>query len=183
MGDLLKDTMFSDSQKDSSGDEAEKPAVTLKAPIAKRDAHVYEDINNFDTIFQKDPEYTEERKANVVKLRNKEGNEESRRQKFYRRLSFTHKDKSKANLNLRKSREAEDFESLNRNSSDMEQLHPTQPHKISTTSNPLIDQQASTPKTGFAGLFTLTRKGSRRDTPKGWSLFWLKYNISQLEKN
>lgn len=163
MGDLLKDTMFSDSQKESSGDEAEESAVTLKAPIAKKDVHVYEDINNFETIFQKIPEYTEERKANVVKLRNKEGSEESRKQKFYRRLSFTHKDKSKANLNLRKSREAEDSETVNQHTGDMEQL---QSQKISTTSNPHLDQHASTPKIGFANLFTLTRKSSRRDTPK-----------------
>ena len=176
IGDLLKDTMFSDSQKDLSGDENEitEPAVTLKAPAARKDHHEYEDISKFDAIFQTKPEFTEEKKASVVRLRNKDNSEESKRQKFYRRLSFSSKDKTKTNLNLRKSREAEDYESFHQQAGDIENQNTH--HKTSTTSQPsqpLPDQHSFTPKTSLTNLFGLTRRGSRRDSPKG-EIDWIK---------
>lgn len=128
-----------------------------------------------------------------VKMRNSKesGGEESRRQKFYRRLSFTHKDKSKANLLLRRSREAEDFEMVN--SSELVMATTTTTTTTSTTtastttttssqaivtplqgshtnSSSSSHHSSSTPKT-FAGLFTLNRRASKRETPKG------KYNV------
>ncbi|XP_066934985.1 unconventional myosin-IXb-like isoform X1 [Clytia hemisphaerica] len=202
MGDLLKDTMFSDSQKEPSTDDelesVKNVGVKLKenkAPVevpskppsqppvqppevktGRSDGHLYEEIGNFESVFKtSDIEAPpEEKKANLVKLRHKDSNDESRRQKFYRRLSFTHKDKSKSSIHLRKSREAEDFEMITAPTSS-ELLQPVNVVKNTTTgittpashSSGHHHGSSNTPKaTGLAGLFTLTRKGSRRDTPK-----------------
>ena len=213
MGDLLEGTMFEkdydyDLKSTQNKDDDEAPGVVLKphlrdtvcAPasaqnnddnvFANNEGGHYEKNTKNDSAFKTSQvAYPDDKKANLVRLRNKEGggSEESRRQKFYRRLSFSHKDKSKANLqHLRRSREAEeDFEIVN--SSDLLLATTTttttttattatttkttsaagvMPLHGSHTTSHQHNQGSSTPKT-FAGLFTLNRRVSRRDTPKG----------------
>lgn len=162
MHDVLKDTMFDDEEVAQTDEVEVEPQPELKAPIARKDEHIYEDITHFDSIF-KPGEEVEEKSATVVKLRT-HGEQESRAQKIKRRLSFTHKEKQKSNVNLRRSREAEDFEIIN--SFDSNSLPPPMP---ATTKSSTIPQSQGNSHTTFTHnkLASLFRKGSKRETPKG----------------
>jgi len=173
MGDLLKDTMFESKEALDELEPAKQPIEPESAaPIAPNtDHHLYEDINDFDSIFKKAEVEVpgEEKKANLVKLRKKDNaNEESRSRKIYRRLSFS-RERNKTASHPRKAREAEDFEMVNVPTDP--ELLDAQTAKASTTSTPgkhhHTDQHEHSSASKFAGLFTLTRKGSRRDTSKG----------------
>ena len=150
------------------------------------DGHIYEEISDFDAVFKTSQvEFQGDKQANVVKLRKENvTGEESRRQKLIRRLSFTHKDKNKSNLHhSRRSREAEDFEIVH----SSELLKPVTTTTTTTTAafstktalssvtplhgshhNPSNHNHgSSTSSTPKAWLFTLNRRASKRETPKG----------------
>lgn len=212
--DLLEGTVFSSDytahgasqpQKSSTEDGGEEaPGVVLRdsAPAAAYTATVEPtqiDTNNKtsvndtesgepvnDTTTSTTSSKTTSQKTNQVKMRNSKegGSEESRTKKFYRRLSFSHKDKAKANLQSRRSREAEDFEILNTSELIMTTMTASMTTASTTTTTASVTKTTSsqatvtslhgsssshhhgTPKT-FAGLFTLNRRASKRETPKG----------------
>lgn len=186
MHDVLKDTMFDEEEEEKVVEATETRATELnivepaepepvKAPIAKKDVHIYEDITNFDSIF-KPGEQFEEKNAKVVKLRTQNyADQESRKQKLIRRLSFTHKDKQKSLVHLRKSCEAEDLEIINTSVFANPLPASVPPTNKSCTIPQTQDNTHNTSShntSKFANLFTLTRKSSKRETPKGTFLLF-----------
>ena len=179
VNEAIKDTIFT-KEHDSIENRTDGLENDIQLhPGEDKVYHHYEDIDDLADVFKNDTHTIVPLiipPDQPVKLRSSSGfsvdrTPENIKQKLYRRLSFTAKDKLKYSSGIRKSREAEDDTFVD--------IHLPPPmgedtkRNITQKSNISINVPVQTQtKNTFAGFFSaLQRKGSKRDlTAKGFYL-------------
>jgi len=182
MKDVLKGTIFNEDIQEEKTNPSSPSNITDGSPLvgkSPRNAHIYCEIDDFDNIFNAKATSDENKTisgdfipgdtantANLVKLRTDSGvssgsdidrNSQNFKQKLYRRLSFTAKDKVKTLPPAKKAKEAED---------DGFEIIKPEEVKLNKFIQPQ-NNQTTPQKSTFAEFFnSLNRKGSKRHTPK-----------------